>query len=188
MLGSSVEVWTKNILYRFIEGQTHFGMPRGDKMSLALNKAKHVACHSNSFSTSKYAPRVERNYWYCIQNNQWKIIEDKLPMSIPVELKRTLLRLVTFSWNYLIVVSKRFKRARFSWFYKHYMQPGFHFKFHSRWVTFLIIWNTFFVADFWLFVFYYGSLQVNWLSTTSAERENLIVADTSKVLSIYNIL
>jgi len=33
MRGGSVEVWTKNILYRFIESQIHFGMPRGAKMS-----------------------------------------------------------------------------------------------------------------------------------------------------------
>jgi hypothetical protein len=32
-----VEVWTKKILYKLIEGQTHFDMPRGPKMSLALN-------------------------------------------------------------------------------------------------------------------------------------------------------
>ena len=28
----------KNILYWFIEGQTHFGMPRGAKIGLVLNK------------------------------------------------------------------------------------------------------------------------------------------------------
>ena len=27
--GGSVEVWTKNILYRFMKGQTHFGMSEG---------------------------------------------------------------------------------------------------------------------------------------------------------------
>ena len=32
-----MEVRTKNIPYQFIEGQTHFGMPRGAKLSLALN-------------------------------------------------------------------------------------------------------------------------------------------------------
>ena len=62
MLGSSVAVWTKNILYRFIEGQTHFGMLKGDKMSLARNKAKQVARHSNSITTSEHAPQVKRNY------------------------------------------------------------------------------------------------------------------------------
>jgi hypothetical protein len=40
ILGSSIKVQTKNILYRFIEGQTHFGRPRGDIMSLALNEPK----------------------------------------------------------------------------------------------------------------------------------------------------
>ena len=28
----------KNILYQFIEGQSHFGMPRGARMSLALHE------------------------------------------------------------------------------------------------------------------------------------------------------
>ena len=42
MLGGSVDILTKNILYwsilyRFIEGRTHFGMPRGAKISLDLN-------------------------------------------------------------------------------------------------------------------------------------------------------
>ena len=36
-----MEVWTKKILYRFIEGQTHhFGVPKGSKMSLALDEPK----------------------------------------------------------------------------------------------------------------------------------------------------
>ena len=30
----------KDILYWFVEGQTYFGMPRGAKMSLALNELK----------------------------------------------------------------------------------------------------------------------------------------------------
>ena len=30
----------KNILYRFIKGQTHYGMSRGAKLSLALNESK----------------------------------------------------------------------------------------------------------------------------------------------------
>ena len=33
MLGVSVEVWTKNILYQFIEGSNPFGMPRGAHLS-----------------------------------------------------------------------------------------------------------------------------------------------------------
>ena len=39
MLGPSVKVWTKNILYWFIEIQTHFGMLSA-KLSLALNEPK----------------------------------------------------------------------------------------------------------------------------------------------------
>jgi hypothetical protein len=33
MHGGSVEVWTKNSLYRLMKGQTHFGMPRGAKIN-----------------------------------------------------------------------------------------------------------------------------------------------------------
>jgi hypothetical protein len=33
-----VVVWTKNILYRVIEGQTHFGMSIDSNISLALNE------------------------------------------------------------------------------------------------------------------------------------------------------
>ena len=51
-----MEVRMKNVLYQFIEGQTHFGMPRGAKMSLALNIQNEVALHSTSNSTSKHAP------------------------------------------------------------------------------------------------------------------------------------
>jgi hypothetical protein len=33
---------TKDILYQFIEGESHFGMPRGAKMSLASEHAPQV--------------------------------------------------------------------------------------------------------------------------------------------------
>ena len=45
LLGGSVEVSTMNILYQFIESETHFGMPRGAKISLKVGcvsfKFKH---------------------------------------------------------------------------------------------------------------------------------------------------
>ena len=59
----------KNVLYQFIEDQTHFDMPRGAKMSLALHELK-VPLHSNSNTTSEHAPQVEGNYGYMMQNNQ----------------------------------------------------------------------------------------------------------------------
>ena len=43
----------KNILHRFIKGQTHFGMPRGAEVNLALNEQKYVALHSNSSTASE---------------------------------------------------------------------------------------------------------------------------------------
>ena len=62
----------KNFLYGFIEGQIHFGLSRGAKVSLALDEPKLVALHSKSNTTSKHAPQLERIYGCCIQNNQWK--------------------------------------------------------------------------------------------------------------------
>ena len=76
----SVDIWTNNILYRFIEGQTHIGMPRGANMDLALNVPKEVALSADSDTTSSMHHKVERNNWYCIQSNQWKIIGDQLPI------------------------------------------------------------------------------------------------------------
>ena len=50
MLEGSVEVWRRNHLYRFIEGQTHFGMQsRGAKMSLNFNEANEMGCSSFKF-------------------------------------------------------------------------------------------------------------------------------------------
>jgi hypothetical protein len=53
-----VEVWTKNILYRFMKGQTHFGMPKGAKMSLALHEPIHNVLCSNLHTTSTHAPKT----------------------------------------------------------------------------------------------------------------------------------
>ena len=70
--------------YQFIKGQTHFGMPRGAKMTLAVNETKYVALRSNSDTTSVHAPQLERNYRFGMQNNQWKIIGDELPTKAPL--------------------------------------------------------------------------------------------------------
>ena len=54
-----------NILNGVIEGQSHFGMPRGAKMSLALNEPEWVALYSNSKTTSEHVPprvKLNRNY------------------------------------------------------------------------------------------------------------------------------
>ena len=46
----------KNIPYWFIEGHTHWGVPRGARMSLILNEPKEFTLHSNSNTTSEHAP------------------------------------------------------------------------------------------------------------------------------------
>ena len=79
----------KNALQQFIEDRTHFDMPRGAKMSLALPELK-VTLNSISNTTSGHPPQVERNYGYMMQNNQRKIIRDYLPMESPIELRMTL--------------------------------------------------------------------------------------------------
>ena len=49
-------------------------------MRLALNYPKYTSFYLISKNTpSKHAPQVERDYWYCMQNNQSKIIGNQLP-------------------------------------------------------------------------------------------------------------
>jgi hypothetical protein len=60
MLGGSVELAIKNILFWFIINQTHFGMSRGAKLNLALHELKYVSFHSKSNTTSEHAPQVEK--------------------------------------------------------------------------------------------------------------------------------
>ena len=48
------------------KGRCHFSIPKGAKMTLALNEPKWVALYSNSNTISKHAAQVERNYSYCM--------------------------------------------------------------------------------------------------------------------------
>ena len=95
MLGGSVDVWAKNILYRFIEGQTHLGLPRSAKWFWP----QWVEIGSSSFKFKhylQYAPKVEIDCGNCIQNNQWSIIGDQLPTKIPLSWRIELIRDKTF--------------------------------------------------------------------------------------------
>lgn len=89
MVGSA-EVWAK---YRFIEGSTAFwhAYKRCYEIELApqMSHRNVVPCHSNISISSKHAPssQEERNYWYCIHNNQRENIGDQLPTKSPIELK-----------------------------------------------------------------------------------------------------
>ena len=77
MLGGGVEVWTKNILYWFINGQIHLGMPRrGAKMSLALNELKLVATHSSSNTSYQVWTTSGKKLLILAANNQWEIMGD----------------------------------------------------------------------------------------------------------------
>jgi hypothetical protein len=63
-----------------MKGQTHFGMPRGAKMSLALNKTK-IGC--SSFKFKHYLQECTtsgKNLLLLHANNQWEIMEDQLSM------------------------------------------------------------------------------------------------------------
>ena len=64
-----------------IGGQTHCGMPRGAKMSLALNQPKEVALLNIQSQT---LPPSMHHKW---KNNQLKIIGNRLPTKCPIELK-----------------------------------------------------------------------------------------------------
>lgn len=61
MLGCSVEIGTKNSLYLFIEGQTHFGKPKrfSNEFDPVCTK---IGWGSNLNTPSEQAPQVERYY------------------------------------------------------------------------------------------------------------------------------
>ena len=101
MLEGRVEDWMKNILYQFIKDQTHVGMPRGPKMSMALAEPKQVALRSKLNTTSEHTPQVERNYWFPMQNNQQNIIREELSTKSPIQFKETLYSLIykIMFWN-----------------------------------------------------------------------------------------
>ena len=74
-----MEVLIETILYWFIDGQTHFSMPRGAKINVALNESNGLLFIQIQSLPLSMNHKGERNYWYGVQNNQWKIIGDQLP-------------------------------------------------------------------------------------------------------------
>ena len=71
-------IGAKNILYMFIEGQTHFGMPGYAKVSLALSRTNLVVLYSDSNTTSEHAPQVEKNILILYAKQPMEITRDKL--------------------------------------------------------------------------------------------------------------
>ena len=65
-------------------------MPRGAKVTLALNILMESVLHSDSNTTSKHAPQVERTYWNCRQFNQLNIIGGPTPENKPLSWRITL--------------------------------------------------------------------------------------------------
>ena len=93
-LGDSVEIWTKVILYQFIEGQPYVGMPTGAKLSLALMNQIEIGCSSFKF---KHYLRARTITWankllilyannHVIVDLLWKY-GDVLPTKNPIEWK-----------------------------------------------------------------------------------------------------
>ena len=85
-----MEVWTKDILYWFIEGQTHIGMPRGAKMNLALNEPKQVTLYTTSITTFEHTPQVKK-ILILYAKHQWKIIGTNFQQNIQLSWKITLM-------------------------------------------------------------------------------------------------
>jgi hypothetical protein len=56
----------KNFLYYFVEGQIHFGMPRGAIMSLAPNEPIENVLHSNLHTDCKHTLKTYQT---------WKVLE-----------------------------------------------------------------------------------------------------------------
>ena len=79
MLGVGVKVWTKNFQNLSFGGQTHFGMPRGDQMSLAPNEPIQNGFRANVHTDCMHW-KLNKHGQVCLQNKQ-------LPTKTPVELE-----------------------------------------------------------------------------------------------------
>ena len=87
-LGLGMGIWTMNILYiDSFDGQTHFGMQRGAKMSLALNEQIWVVLRSNHHTK--------------IQLRNWKFNENKTFSISKTTNSRPTLRL---DWNTTLMI------------------------------------------------------------------------------------
>ena len=76
MVAGSLEVWTKKILYWFIDSQTRSSIPRGAKMSLVLNQLNRLLFIQILTVPQTMHRKWQENYWYRIQNNQWDFVGD----------------------------------------------------------------------------------------------------------------
>ena len=77
MFRGGVEVYIKNILFKFIEDQTHYGM-RGVKMSLHIKTQYRIFFIQTSTLTPSMHQKLTKHGKFCMQNNQ-------LPSNTPVE-------------------------------------------------------------------------------------------------------
>ena len=87
MLGGSVEVWMKNVLYGFIKGQNHFGVPRDVK-----NKFRPWWTNTDcsSFKSRHYLQACTtsgKKLMILYANQPMNIIEDQVLRKCPIELK-----------------------------------------------------------------------------------------------------
>ena len=89
LLGGSVEVWMKNILYQPLRVKLISASKEMLNRVWPLMNLELVVLHSISNTSSKYA-QVERNYWNCKQHTNKKIIMDQLQMKVPLSWRITL--------------------------------------------------------------------------------------------------
>ena len=85
-----MEVWTKKFLYKLIEGQTQFDMPRDAKMSLALNdqnrllfiqiQALSLSMHHRWKEIPDFICKITNGKLYGINSKQ------KVPLSLRITL------------------------------------------------------------------------------------------------------
>jgi hypothetical protein len=78
MRGGTVEVWTKNILYRFMEGQTHFSTSLKPLWSF-MNRYRMFFVQTSTIPPRMHQ-KLSKHGKFCKQNNQ-------LPTKSHVELK-----------------------------------------------------------------------------------------------------
>jgi hypothetical protein len=82
-----VEVCTKDILYWFIQNQTHFGMPRGAKLTLALNKLYRLLFIQIQTLPPSMQSLLKKSIDFICKTPNKNSIGDQLLTKRPIELK-----------------------------------------------------------------------------------------------------
>ena len=91
MLGGKVVEWMferRTLCFGSLRVKTYFGMPKGPKMSLALNELQEIGCSSFTFKQFLIACTASgKKLLLCVQDNQWKILGTNSWQKVPLSEK-----------------------------------------------------------------------------------------------------